>query len=205
MRLLSMLVLLLLTGCATTNVPTDRSIPQILLQQPLPPLPDSFDGHHFDLNIALYVLEDGSVNRVVMRQASGNALWDSAAVETIKGWRFAPAHVDGKPIRTWYYLNSLVQYANPIYMTLVEVHCLTIEQADSVYRQLILGKHLADLETPCGIDTLRENSYPSIGINIYQYPKRIRNVLVKLDVNEFSRPIEYGNKYVIFQRLNHKH
>jgi TonB family protein len=202
MRYVSTLCVLFILGCAPFKPTIDHSTPQLLLQHPLPPLPSSFDKPVFDLNIAIFVLEDGSANRVLLRQGSGNPQWDTAAVETVKQWRFAPAYREQSPMRTWYYVHSRVRYATPIYMMLAEVDCMTIDQANSVYEQLTLGKQLADLETPCRIDTVREKYTHMNGVNIYQYPQHIRDVLVKLDINEYSRPVEFGNKYVIFQRLN---
>jgi hypothetical protein len=202
MRLLSSFVLVLLFGCISFNPPIDHSIPQILIQQPLPPLPDTFNEPSIHLKLALFIIEDGSVNMAFMRKGSGNPDWDSTALKIIYHWKFIPAIQNHQPVKSWYYLHTHVRFASPIYMVLAEVRCMTNEQADSIYRELRLGKSLADLQTSCRIDTLQQGTNPSSGVNIYQYPTRIRDELMKLSVDECSPPLEYGDRYVIFQRLH---
>jgi hypothetical protein len=141
------------------------------------------------------------VEKVIIRKGSGVASWDSAARNTIKQWRFSPARLENQPISTWYYIHTTLRSAFPIYMTLAEVRCNTLAQIDSAYEQLASGKQLPELITPCSIDTVHGTKPGIATVNIYQYPESIRNILVKLNIHEFSHPIPYGDRFVIFQRL----
>lgn len=42
--------------------------------------------------------ESGAVESVVVARSSGHALLDTAAVRAVRGWRFAPARRDGRPV-----------------------------------------------------------------------------------------------------------
>ena len=120
-----------LIGCSTMRQTTDASIPQILIQYPLPIVPESISRTYFGLDIILFVLNDGSVENVRFIKGSGDDSWDSLAIETIKRWRFTPARIDNQPISTWTRLRTTVKYANPQYISLAEILCTTVEEADS--------------------------------------------------------------------------
>jgi periplasmic protein TonB len=47
------------------------------------------------------VLPDGNSGKVVLHQSSGHESLDTAAVETVRKWRFQPATDDGKPVKQW--------------------------------------------------------------------------------------------------------
>lgn len=47
------------------------------------------------------VLADGSVGEVLVEQSAGFPDLDAAAVEAVKGWRFAPARRGGQPVSVW--------------------------------------------------------------------------------------------------------
>ena len=201
MRTISIILFALLAGCTSIKESFESSAPQLLLQHPLPPLPESFSAPSVPLNLALYIQTDGSVEKIILIKGSGIASWDSAALNIIKQWRFSPARLNDQPISTWYYISTILRPAIPIYMTLAEIQCTTLAQVDSTYEQLTSGKQLTELTTPCCIDTV-QGTVPGIAtVNVYQYPEKIRNILVKLNVNEFSHPIPYGDRFIIFQRL----
>ncbi len=52
--------------------------------------------------LRVLVKSDGSAGEVKVESSSGYPRLDSAAVDTIKSWRFNPATVNGKPIDAWY-------------------------------------------------------------------------------------------------------
>ena len=48
--------------------------------------------------VAVLVREDGTVGEAGIRQGSGHAVLDQAAVEAVRNWRFAPATRGGQPV-----------------------------------------------------------------------------------------------------------
>lgn len=51
--------------------------------------------------LRVYVLADGSVGQVVVRESSGHERLDRAAADTVRRWRFVPARQADEPIPAW--------------------------------------------------------------------------------------------------------
>lgn len=47
------------------------------------------------------ILPNGNAGRIEIRQSSGHALLDQAAIKAVGGWRFDPARIAGEPIIAW--------------------------------------------------------------------------------------------------------
>lgn len=50
----------------------------------------------------VYILADGTVGEVKLRQSSGFSRLDESAMKTVKKWKFVPAHRGNEPIASWY-------------------------------------------------------------------------------------------------------
>jgi protein TonB len=50
----------------------------------------------------VYILADGSVGELKLRQSSGFARLDEAALDAVRRWRYAPARRGNEPIPYWY-------------------------------------------------------------------------------------------------------
>ncbi|MGE0371381.1 MAG: energy transducer TonB [Gammaproteobacteria bacterium] len=50
----------------------------------------------------VYILPDGSVGEIRLRESSGFQRLDRSALETVKLWRYIPARRGGQPIPYWY-------------------------------------------------------------------------------------------------------
>lgn len=48
--------------------------------------------------LEIFVLPDGTVDHVRIKQSSGHDILDRAALEAVKRWRFRPAKRNGRPI-----------------------------------------------------------------------------------------------------------
>jgi TonB family protein len=179
---------------------TDASHPHLLIQYPLPIVPESISRPYFELDIILFVLNDGSVEKARFIRGSSDASWDSLAIETIKRWRFAPARIDNQPISTWYRLRTTVKYANPQYLSLAEILCTTVEEADSVHEALKKGQDFGELVMQYSVDPSREANGLLGEVDINRYPENIRQKLERLKIDDFTKPIKYGDLYVIFKR-----
>jgi TonB family protein len=195
------LIAIYFVGCSTSQPTVMTSTPQILLQEPLPEMPVTLNKPPTKLNIDVLIAENGSVSDVRLPNSSGNSAWDSSAAASIKRWQFSPARMNEKPIKLWMRLRASIQYVSPLYMSLAKISCTTAQAADSVYEALRHGSDLHELTTHYTIDTMNQD-HSSLGeVNIYCFPKHIRESIERLDTNEFTAPIAYGDQFVIFKRL----
>lgn len=67
---------------------------------PKPPYPDLARRRGYEGTVILSVLvsRDGSAASVRVAQSSGYSVLDRSALETVAGWRFVPAKLDGEPV-----------------------------------------------------------------------------------------------------------
>jgi TonB family protein len=188
-------------GCASTRQSDDPAAPQLLFQCPLPEIPESIKKPPPQIEMRLFIKEDGSVEKVRLLDQSGNTAWDSLAIERIRQWRFLPARRDSHPVSSWFYLQAAVKYVRPLHFSLAAIFCTTQEEATSLYTALEGGKNFDDLGTRYSTDTSRGH-FRDLGIiNIYSYPEKVRQALLDLDVGEYTEPIKYGDDYAIFKRF----
>jgi hypothetical protein len=198
---LFVLCLFLVIGCASLEQMNDGSIPKLLIQTPLPPVPITLTRPVFELEIVMFIEEDGTVGKTRMLKGSGDATWDSLALTTMKQWHFTPAHMDNKPVGSWFHMKSILRYANPVHMSLAEILCTTAEEADTVYAALDKGLNFNELAMKYSVDPSREMNGVVGDVDINMYPENIRKQLNKLTINDFTKPMQYGELYAIFKRL----
>jgi TonB family protein len=188
-------------GCSVMKHTQDASVPQLLLKHPLPPIPESFPGSSFDLDVVLFILEDGSVGKARLLKGSDDTSWDSLALTSIKEWRFTPARAENQPISTWFHLRTTVRYAKLQIMNLAEILCTTREEADTVYNAIERGQEFGDLAMRHSVDPSREMKGILGEVNINMYPENIYKSLEKLVIDTYTKPMKYGDLYVIFKRV----
>ena len=195
------LLALYFVGCSTSQPIVMTSTPQILFQEPLPEMPVTLNKPPTKLSIDVLVAENGSVMDVRLPNTSGDLTWDSSAAASIHRWQFSPARMNEKPVKLWMRMRASIQYANPRYISLAKISCATVQAADSVYAALRRGSDLHELTIYYSIDTMNQDNSSLDEVNIYCFPKRIRENIETLDANEFTAPLAYGNQFVIFKRL----
>ena len=188
-------------GCSSTHQTADDSYPQILTRTPLPVVPTSISQPYFEMDMVLFILEDGSVGNVKLRRASGDSAWDSLAVASIRQWHFIPARFESRIISTWFRLKLTIRYANPIYLPLAEILCNTKQDADSVYQQLLRGEDFGELAMRYSVapSRLMRGMLGEVDINLYS--ENIFKAIQQLSVGEFTKPLKFGEQFVIFKRL----
>ena len=187
-------------GCSSTQKTADISAPRLLIHQPLPLLPESINKPPSLLDLSMLIGENGSVIEVQLLSSSGSASWDSLATATMRQWRFVPAREKDKPISTWLRLQASVQYETPHYVSLVEMLCTTQEEADTAYNALEQGRDFGDLVMQYSTAPSRNKKGALGEIDINCYPENIRRILGQLRVDKYTRPIKFGDKYIIFMR-----
>jgi protein TonB len=71
---------------------------------PFPPYPKMSLSNQEEGTVMLRVLvqSDGTAGDVQVKTSSGYALLDKSARTTVRGWRFNPTTLDGKPVAQWY-------------------------------------------------------------------------------------------------------
>ena len=186
--------LVFLAGCGvsqqTEQMPEQLEF--ITLTQ-LPPL--TLDRNLFGLkmNLLLHVKQDGMIDNVRMLGSSGDPVWDSLALQSVRQWRCAPPLRNGVPADVWVRQLVIVQVQTPMPMTIGQLTAPTKEGADSLYELVSKGVEFDHLFAP----DLR-----TIDVNIY--PGRVREQLKRLKENEVTPPLRLGSQYLIFKRFHMK-
>jgi TonB family protein len=198
---LFLVCLFIIAGCSSMKQWSDGSVPKLLIQTPLPPVPETLGRPLFELETVLFVMEDGTVGRTRMLKGSGDAAWDSLALSAMKQWRFSPARIDNKPVGSWFHMQSTLRYASPQIFNLAEILCTSEEEADSVYELIDQDQDFNELAMRFSVDPSREMGGKLGEVDINLYPENIRKALSKLPFNDYTEPMPYGDLYVIFKKL----
>jgi hypothetical protein len=144
----------------------------------------------------LYILEDGSVGQVKFIKGIGDEVWDSLAAESVLKWKYSPAHVDHHNVKIWLRQTAVVQLQNPKYLVLAEIICPTQVEADSIYISLENGKDFNGFTAMPDDD--KNVDLGKVDINLF--PQNISAELAYLEKDQYTKPLKYGDKYVIFKR-----
>jgi hypothetical protein len=199
--LLLLLLGLALSGCLASQ-PTDTYIaPKLIDQEPFPALPPNLAVFSNDFHMKLQIGTDGRVLHALLDHWSGDAEWDSMAVQRIKQWRFSPGLFNGTPVRLWVDLHACVRCEEPVIMGVLEIMCPTRELADSVYMLLRSGLDFETLAAQFSIAPSRAHNGRLGEVDIHRFPDEVHQALTNLKTNEFSPPLAVGNYYCIYKRV----
>ena len=186
--------LLLLSGCsATQQVAEPAERVEIISMTPLPPIMSLSQITGMKLNVLMHVLKDGTVENIRMLGSSGDAEWDSLALQSMKQWRYAPPHREGVLTDLWFRQLVVVQIQEPIVMTIGELVCSSSREADSLYS--LLGR---------GVDLDHLFRQKMTTLDIHTYPQKVRNHLKDLGKDEHAAPLRVGENYMIYKRFRDK-
>jgi peptidyl-prolyl cis-trans isomerase C len=94
-----------------------------------------------------------------------------------------------------------LRYADPQYIKLAEILCISKEEADSVYNVIEQGQNFNELAMRYSVDPSREMGGVLGEVNINVFPENIRKALSRININVYTKPIKYGDLYAIFKRL----
>jgi periplasmic protein TonB len=70
-------------------------------QQPSYPVMAKQRGHQGQILLHVLVTTEGTVSELTIKQSSGHASLDAAALAAVKNWLFTPATEDGRPVSIW--------------------------------------------------------------------------------------------------------
>jgi TonB family protein len=191
-----------LTACSSTQqLSEDLTLPELLMQQPLPAFPVPLLSSTLRIELEIQVDIDGSVRAANIVSTSGNSDWDSAALIAVKQWRYSPALYQEKPIRLWLHQTAIVQFTQPTMIALAEIQCATAEAADSAFAMLKDGVPFAQVVSLFSISNSRKQNGQIGEVNIRLYPTSIKQQIERLGEDEYTHPIKFGDRYVIFKRV----
>jgi hypothetical protein len=201
MRFSYTVLMIVFIGCIPPQQMIDPSIPQVLVHYPLPAVPVSTENPPSEISMALFITSDGSVTKVRLTKGSCGPTWDSLAIQTIMRWQFVPARLSDKPISTWFHLRAPIRYMRPESLLLAEIVCDTQEMIDSMYGALKAGQDFSELAQLHSVVPSRENKGEIGVVNIYCYSESLQKELTNLEPDEFTPPLKYGERFIIFKRL----
>lgn len=203
MKIFAILIsILMLSGCSIFKSEKPlQTEPQLLKQSPLPSVPESLGIQGFDFLCEMLITETGTVERAKILKGSGDALWDSLAALSLLEWKFSPATFDGKPIKILARRKINVVFSESRKIMLAEALFSNFEQADSAYKLLLDGEDFTTIVREFSVSPSRDK-YGFLGlVDIQYYSKEISRALSRLRENEFTKPMPYGENYIILMRL----
>jgi len=194
--------LLFLSGCSIFQHEESTIIqPKLLQQSPLPTINQSIYKDRFEFDCNLLINEKGEVETAKLLKGSGDAIWDSLAALSLLTWKFSPAILNGNPTKVMVRRKFIVVYEQPKVITLAEIQIESGGLADSVFEALLIGADFTELVMKHSISPSRDNNGYLGNVNIHLYSKEIGNVLSKLKEGEFTEPLKYGERFIIFKRV----
>ncbi len=203
MKLLLVLFGIIFLGCAAPQEQDNTiTLPTLVEQSPLPVISESTVLQRFRFQLFLLVDETGEVKSVKFERPTPFGAWDSLATEVIRTWRYTPALADGKPIKLWLKQTVIVDLVEPYYVLLAEIVCQSAADASAAFDSLTKGGSFTDLAILYSAAMAGHRKGTSERVNINQYPNEIREALSRLKENEFTAPLKFGDKYIIFKRAS---
>lgn len=176
--------------------------PKLIKQYALPPLTQSIYSDYFEFLCEMLIDTKGDVERAKLLTGSGDETWDTLAVQSLLKWKYQPAMLDGYPIKLLVRTKIRVMFSDPVFISLAEIELENSLLADSVYNELLKGKEFYELAGKYSVSPSRNNKGVLGDVNIKLYSKNIASVLFELKPGEFTKPLKYGEHFIIFKRLN---
>ena len=192
---------ILFAGCSSSGaLEQSYTLPKLIDYTGLPPLPAMLSGRYRDIVADLLVNESGCVSMAKLRQSSGDESWDSSAESRLLEWKFIPAKMGDKPIRLWIRQRITLKFEDSEMMFLSAIECENSGQADSVYTELVAGVDFGQLAMIHGNPKSRAARGALGPVELHQYSLTVRTALLQLKEGEFTKPLQCGERSIIFRR-----
>ena len=200
-RSLLLLLAALMPGCLPpqSNLPPD-ALPHPIGELSLPVYPPS-SVPKLHLEVRAFITADGTVREAQFSPHSGNDLWDSLAVSSIRRWRFTPAMQGGAAVSVWIRFPMTVHFGEPRPVTLAEIVCPTRELADSLYSLLLDGADFGVLARQFSSARSRTRDGHLGKVNLGAYSLTVQMTVTSIGEGEVTGPLRIGDGYVIFKRV----
>jgi hypothetical protein len=196
------ILLLCMSGCATTQLPdSSGTLPVLIYQVPLPSLYRTTFSDEFKIEIKFHIAADSSVQEVIFLSSNTDPRWEARAIEEIRKWRFLPAMQNGRPVPVWIRQSIIIRPEKPLTMSLSEIAYADRRGADSIYTLLKMGEDFDSLARKVSIAASREQNGKLGDVDIRTLPFHIQKELSTLNVGEVTIPLQLGQSFIIFKRL----
>lgn len=200
-KLIICFCLILIIGCTSNKIILEyTSLPVLLEHAELPQIPRQIIYPDFRLLAKIKIDESGRVTQTILLNGSGDPNWDSLACNSIKKWKYQPAYNNEIPVSVWLVQKIKIQYENPHYISLSQILCDSQDTAFVVFEKLKAGGDFGELAKKYSCDSSRIRNGFLGKKDVLGYPQNIYQILKRLDVDDYTKPIEYGKKFVIFKR-----
>jgi hypothetical protein len=171
------------------------------MQSELPTINQTIYSKSIEFFCEMLIDCNGDVERAKLLTSNGDPVWDSLTQLSLLKWKYSPAIYDGHPIKLAIRRKVKVIFEDPKFYSLAEIQLQNSEKADSVYKELLMGTDFSILAIKCSISDSKI-LYGNLGnVNIKHFNENIRVALAMLDEGEFTKPLAYGDRYVIYKRL----
>lgn len=186
----------LLFSCAILKPEPGPSYPQLVSLSPMPELPD--DVLELEMNVIFHIAQDGTVKHLKILNSSGYQDWDKAAADSMKNWRFVTLEEDS----LWIRRTVKAQFEEERIFNLGEIIASDKQTADSLYTALREGHSFNDI-----LNNIQNNELLHTEARILEqmpismYPQNVREKLRKLHEGDYTKPIQVGDRYIIYKRL----
>ena len=196
------LLLLIICGCATTQLPdSSGTLPVLLYQVPLPSTDRATYWGELKIDLKLRIAKDSSVQDILFLSSNTDPQWESSAKKEIQKWRFLPATQNGVPVPVWIRQSIIIRSEKPLTLSQSKIVSADYGGADSIYTLLKMGEDFESLARK-GSAVPPPEYLGKIGeVDIRTFPFPIQKELEKLNVGEFTTPLQLGHSYIIFKRL----
>ena len=203
MKKIFFICLFFITSGCTVFQPEEANLiqPKLLMQSELPPLRQSTFSNYFEFYCEMQINLHGDVERAKLLTSSGDAEWDSLAELSLLKWKYSPAIYDGHPIKLLISRKIRVVFAEPMIFSIAEIQLDNREAADSVYQALLNGADFTLLVQNYSTSDSKTNNGFIGNVNVKHFSEDISFEISKLKEGEFTRPINYGEHYIIFKRI----
>ena len=191
----------IISGCSIFQPEESNLVlPKLVEQSDLPPINTFYSNKNLEFYCEMIINCCGKVERAKLLTSSGDAEWDSLAQLSLLNWKYTPAVYNGLPIKLSIKRKFIVVFEEPIYYPLAVIHLQNYDQADSVYRALLDGSSFELLVQKCSISDSKIMNGNLGNVNIKHFSRDIRSIINDLDEGEFTRPLAFGDHFVIYKR-----
>jgi hypothetical protein len=203
MKKIFFICLFFITSGCTVFQPEEANLiqPKLLMQSELPPLRQSTFSNYFEFYCEMQINIHGEVERAKLLTSSGDAEWDSLAELSLLKWKYSPAIYDGHPIKLLISRKIRVVFAEPIIFSIAEIQLDNREVADSVYQALLNGADFNLLVQNHSTSDSKTNNGFIGNVNVKHFSEDISFELSQLKEGEFTKPLNFGDHYIIFKRI----
>ncbi len=203
MKKIFFICLFFITSGCTVFQPEEANLiqPKLLMQSELPPLRQSTFSNYFEFYCEMQINIHGDVERAKLLTSSGDAEWDSLAELSLLKWKYSPAIYDGHPIKLLISRKIRVVFAEPIIFSIAEIQLDNREVADSVYQALLNGADFTLLVQNYSTSDSKTNNGFIGNVNVKHFSEDISFEISKLKEGEFTKPLNFGDHYIIFKRI----